>query len=410
MKTRMFIGLALLLAGCSNSDNDPSPDTTVIATSQCGARVVAPYSPDWTPLPAASKVTVSAEAQAARDRLLGPNATDPSVVKVWWYGVASFVASVGGHLFLFDAWEIVGLHQDYSPMGRDDLVAIAPEAILIGHGHFDHAGDAGYVAGRTGAPVIAGAATCETARAQAAIDGLQDAFDCLILGNASTPEPGTTQRIRIFEDLDEFSVMRHTHSAPDPTDIGAGGLPLLFVPELVPYLTHLNTNPMEAINFLQTLDDEAGNDPEGGSWAYHLRVGDFSLLWHDTAGPIAEGKPYAGEIQCALDSFPGCVDVQLGTIVGFGAITSGLRDVGLYVRHAHPRVSLPNHHDAWAPVIGPGAESYENQWRAEIASMDNPPELDYLNDPEDYLAVRSYEVNDARWKTPMPGSSCAATP
>ncbi|MGB1580027.1 MAG: MBL fold metallo-hydrolase, partial [Nevskiales bacterium] len=79
-------------------------------------------------------------------------------------------------------------------------------------------------------------------------------------------------------------------------------------------------------------------------------------------------------------------------------------------RHAHPKLHLPNHHDAWAPVIGPGAEAYEQQWRAEVASMDNPPEIDYLNDPDDYMVVRSYNVNDARWKAPMPGSSCAATP
>ena len=42
--------------------------------------------------------------------------------------------------------------------------------------------------------------------------------------------------------------------------------------------------------------------------------------------------------------------------------------------------------------------------------MPNPPELDYLNDPEDYLRVRSFVVDDPKWKTPMPGSSCAAAP
>lgn len=410
----LTFALSLLSIGCSNSNNNSASDndgqTRVIATSQCGALETDAFQSDWTPLPAAQKIAISAEVQEARDRLLGPNATDPDQVKVWWTGVASFVASAGGHLFLFDAWEIVGLHQDYSPMGRDELVAIAPEAIFIGHGHFDHAGDAGYVAGRTGAPLVAGAATCATAREQAASDNNQDAFECLILGDAETPAPGTTQRIKVWQDMKEISVLRHTHSAPDPTDLGAGGLPLIFFPELLPYLTHLNTDPEEALTFLQSLDDESGNTPAGGVWAYHLRVGDFSLLWHDSAGPIAEGKDFAEEIQCGLDSFPSCVDVQLGTIVGFGAVTSGLRDVSLYVQHAHPRVSLPNHHDAWAPVIGPGAEAYEAQWRAEIASLEHPPELDYLNDPDDYMVVRSYDINDPRWKTAMPGSSCAAAP
>lgn len=75
--------------------------------------------------------------------------------------------------------------------------------------------------------------------------------------------------------------------------------------------------------------------------------------------------------------------MQLVTIVGFGALTIVLRDVSLYLRHAHPQASLPNHDDARAPVLGPSDEAYDSQWRAEVASLPNPPELDYLKDPED---------------------------
>lgn len=370
-------------------------------------QIVAPFSSNWTPL-SASPRPVSAEAQAARDRLLGPGATDPAQVKLWWVGVASFIASMGGHLFLLDAWEIVGLQQDYLPLGREDLVAIQPEAIFIGHGHFDHAGDMGYVAGRTGAPVIAGTATCATAREQAARDGNENAFRCLLLGDQNAPLPGTVQRLRIWEDMEDVTVLRHTHSNADPSDLAAGNLPLIFFPELLVYLQNLNTDPQEIQYFFESIDDEAGNSPPGGAWAFHFKQGEFTLLWHDSAGPIADGKDYAEEIQCALDNFPSCVDVQVGTIVGFGAFTSGLRDVSLYLRHAHPQVSLPNHHDAWAPVLGPGDEAYESQWRAEVASLPHPPELDYLKDPEDYLRVRNYWVDDPRWKVPMSGSSCGS--
>lgn len=407
LRATLLCALAWVLSACGNSSPPAARGGDDSISKHCGAQLLPPYTADWTPLPAAADVVVTPEVQAARDRLLGFGATDPAQVKVWWYGVASFIASVGGHLFLFDAWEIVGLHQDYSPIGRDDLVALKPEVIFIGHGHFDHAGDLGYVAGRTGAVVVGGEATCATAREQAARDGNEDAFDCLLLGNATTPTPGTLQQLRIWKDVAPVTVLRHTHSNADPMDLTAGGLPLVFVPDLLTYFMNLNTDPQEIQWFFESLDDESGNAPEGGTWAYHLRVGDFTLLWHDSAGPIADGKAFASEIQCALDSFPSCVDVQLGTIVGFGALSSGLRDVGLYVRHAHPKVQLPNHHDAWAPVVGPGAESYEAQWRAEIASMPNPPELDYLNDPEDYLRVRNWFVDDPRWKKPMAGSSCA---
>lgn len=403
---------ALGLLGCGESDIARSGTGTGVVpvpppAAKCATVMAPAFTPGFAPLPAAP-VAVSAEVQAARDRLLGPGATDPAEVKLWWTGVASYIASVGGHLFLFDAWEIVGAHANYSPVSREDLVAIAPEAILVGHGHFDHAGDLGYVAGRSGALVVAGEATCATAREQADRDGNADKVQCLLLGNATEPAIGSVQRLKLWADLPELSVLRHTHSAAEPADIAAGNLPLVFVPDVLTYLMYLNTDPQETLWFMQSLDDETGNSPAGGTWAYHLRVGEFSLLWHDSAGPIAEGKPFAEEITCALDTFPACVDVQLGTIVGFGAVTSGLRDVGLYVRNAHPKVSLPNHHDAWAPVVGPGAESYEVQWRAEVASMPNPPELDYLNDPEDYLRVRSYRIDDPRWVEPMPGSSCAA--
>lgn len=405
MRAAISSGFSLvLIAGCGSSTGVES--TSGVTTPRCSVQTVTPFSRDWTPLPAAPQ-PVSADAQAARDRLLGPGATDTAQVKLWWVGVASFVVSMGGHLFLLDAWEIVGLQEDYLPLGREDLVAIQPEAIFIGHGHFDHAGDMGYVAGRTGAPVIAGAATCATAREQASPDGNENTFSCLVLGDPNTPLPGTLQHIRVWEDMEEVTVLRHTHSNADPSDLTAGNLPLIFFPELLVYLRNLNTDPKEIQYFFESIDDEAGNSPPGGAWAFHFKQGDFTLLWHDSAGPIADGKPYAQEIQCALDSFPSCVDLQVGTIVGFGAFTSGLRDVSLYLRHAHPQVSLPNHHDAWAPVLGPGDEAYESQWRAEVASLPYPPELDYLKDPEDYLRVRNYWVDDPRWKVPMTGSSCS---
>lgn len=386
-----LLWVLLLLGSCSGSG---SSDDSVAP----GARVALS---EWTPLPAANRLVVPADVQAARDRILGPNATDPRYVKLWWFGVSSFIASAGGHLFLFDAWEIVGLHADYVPIGREELAALKPEAILIGHGHFDHAADAGYVAGRTGAVVVGSEEICDVAKEDAARDGNENNFRCLITGTASRPAPGVIQSVRLWSDLPAVSILQHIHSAATP-ELQDPGTPLIFIPDLVTFLLYLNTDPQEAANFIPTLQD-----PQGGTWAYHIRVGNFSLLWHDSVGPINDGNPSAAEIQQALDSFPGCVDVQVGAIVGFNQPLNGLRDPRLYVQHAHPRVALPSHHDAWAPVVGGGAASYENGWRAEIASLEHPPELDYLRDPEDYLRVRAYRISDPIWAQPMPGSACA---
>lgn len=361
---------------------------------------------EWRPLPPAP--AVSAEVQAARDRILGPGATDPATVKLWWYGVSSFIASAGGHLFLFDAWESVGLQEDYVPIGREELVAIKPEAILIGHGHFDHAADAGYIAGHSGAALVAGQTVCNTARERAAQVGAVQAFPCVILGSRESPGPGGLQQLRLWSDLPPLQVLQHIHSAVDPSDLLTGGLPLIFVPQVLSYLQNLNTDPAEIAGFLQSLtDDGAVGQPEGGTWAYHLRVGDFSLLWHDSTGPIGD-EPEGPAIQAALDGFPGCVDVQVGAIVGFGMITSGLRDSTQYVASAHPQLFLPSHHDAWAPVFGGGAAAYETQWRNALETLEHPPELDYLRDPQDYMVPRVFRVADRRWKEVMPGSSCAS--
>lgn len=390
----------VLMAACGGSEPQPGGGG---GPSQNSGDVAAA---DWVPLPPA--LPVSAEVQAARDAILGPDATDPGQVRLWWFGVSSFVAAIGGRLVLLDAWESVGLHADTVPVGRDDLVAIQPEAIFIGHGHFDHAADTGYIAGRTGATVVAGQSVCDTARRRAAASGPDLPFPCLVLGGEGDPPPGTVQAVRVFSDLPEVHVLQHVHSAADPMDLLVGGRPQLFIPDLITFLTNLNTDPQEVINFLLSLPDDGGfGDPEGGTWAYHFRAGDFSLLWHDSAGPIADGKPFAAEIQNALDSFPGCVDVQVGAIVGFGMLTSALRDARLYVEHARPKVFLPNHHDAWAPVIGPGAAALETPWRNEIATLPHPPELDYLRDPEDFMVPRSFRVDDPRWRLPSPGSSCA---
>lgn len=356
----------------------------------------------WTPLPAATPV--SPAVQLARDTYLGEDATDPNQVKLWWTGVSSFIAAAGGHLFLFDAWEIVGPHEDYLPIGREELAAIQPELILIGHGHFDHAADAGYVAARSGAVVVGSEVICDQVKedAAASLAGGADNFACLIVGvDDNTPQPGTVQSIKLWEDMAEVQILQHIHSAATP-EFQDPGTPYAHIPDLLTYIEHVNTNPQEILQFLPTLADQPG-----GAWAYHLRVGDFSLLWHDTVGPINSGNPYAQEVQSALNDFPDCVDVQLVPIVGFNQPMNGLRDPRLYVEHAHPRLILPTHHDSWEPVVGGGARSYEGAWRSEVATLEHPPLQDYLRDPEDYLLMRSYRIDDPIWKIPMPGSSCA---
>ena len=354
---------------------------------------------DWTPLPPAESVQPSPAAVALRQQLLGTHANDPRYVTLHWTGVSSFVVTLGGHLFLFDAWEIVGIHADYVPIGREELAGLEPEAILIGHGHFDHAADAGYVAGRTGAVLVGPEEACGTAKEDADRDGNADKFTCLITGTADTPVPGTLQSVRLWSDVEPVTILQHLHSAA--TEPGDGNEPGPFAPvfDPTPYLQNPNLSPAELARFIETL-----GDPQGGTWMYHLRVGDFALLLGDSAGPIFQSEA----VRKALDSFPGCVDVMANAILGFDQPVSGMQDPRLYVEHAHPKLFLPTHGDAWAPALSAGQAAYRDELARQLATLPNPPEVDHLLDPADYLVERAYLVADPRWIPPMAGSSCVS--
>jgi len=352
---------------------------------------------EFAPLPA--DPAPSAAAVALRNELLGADHDDPDRVTLHWVGVSSFVVTAANHLFLFDAWEIIGVHSDYLPIGREELAGLEPEAILVGHGHFDHAADVGWVAGRTGAVVVGSEEICDTAKEDAAADGLADAFTCAITGTMTSPAPGTVQALRLFEDLPPISILQHVHSAATPPSESNELDPFIPVFDPVPYITHLNTDPEALAVFLESL-----GDPQGGTWLYHLRVGDFSLLLGDSSGPIFDYP----DVRAALDAFPPCVDVMANAILGFDQPVSGLQDPALYVEHVHPKLFIPSHADAWAPVISAGQDQYEELFRSEMQALDNPPELLWINDPEDYLRQISFDVDDDRWVAPMAGSSCAA--
>jgi hypothetical protein len=353
---------------------------------------------EWTPLPPAGSVHPSPAALALRQQLLGDHDTEPGYVTLHWTGVSSFVVTLGGHLFLFDAWEIVGIHADYVPIGREEMAGLEPEVILLGHGHFDHAADVGYVAGRTGAVVVGSEEICDTAKEDADRDGNAEKFTCLITGTADTPVPGTLQSVKLWSDVEPVTILQHIHSAATPP--GDGNEPGPFAPvfDPSPYLQNPNLSPEEMARFIETLAD-----PQGGTWMYHLRVGDFALLLGDSAGPIFESEP----VRKALDAFPGCVDVMANAILGFDQPVSGMQDPRLYVEHAHPKVFLPTHGDAWAPALSAGQAAYRDELARQLGTLPHPPQIDRLVDPADYLVERAYRVADPQWIPPMPGSSCA---
>lgn len=368
------------------------------ATTTGGAQRVAATAME--PLPAADPDAVPADVAALRDDVLGPEWRDPDTIVLSWVGVSSFVAAVGGHVLLLDAWEIIGFTDDYLPLGREELAALQPEAVLVGHGHFDHAGDLGYVAGLSGALVVGAEEHCVVAEQGAVREGVGTAFTCAVLGTADSPPTGELQEVPLFADLSPVTVMRHPHSEATPPSQDNELDPRAPIFDPTPYLEHFADDPEE----LQRFIGQQTESNEGGAWLFHLALGELTLLWGNSSGPIFDDPA----VTQALDSLPGCVDVMSNAILGFDQVVSGFQDPRLYVEAAHPKVFVPQHGDAWAPVISAGQAQYVEPVTAELQTLEHPPEIDFLLDPQDYLVPRAYDATDPRWATPPPGSSCAA--
>jgi hypothetical protein len=169
--------------------------------------------------------------------------------------------------------------------------------------------------------------------------------------------------------------LKHLHSAPTPPD--GMNEPL----QLVPTTTASDHPPTAADR--ATLQRHLA-DPEGGAVLYRFRVGRFTLVWHDSVGPLVDRAP---QLLTKLRRLRP-VDVHVGAIQGFNMFNNGLRDPRTYVEALGPRTFVPNHHDDWfPPQLSMRASGYEEPWRRQLARIPpaRRPGLRFIRDPGDYL-------------------------
>jgi L-ascorbate metabolism protein UlaG (beta-lactamase superfamily) len=324
--------------------------------------------------------TMRAETVAARQRFFGPDAVDPDSgavradrVIVSWLGCATFAVAMAGEVFLLDAWVPRGLHSNYVPTTPREVAALAPSAIFIGHGHFDHAADAPALAHATGAIVYGTAAHCARIQRKPAGPG---PLVCVELGDADA-RPGDRYDHTVAPGI-EMTAVRHLHSAPTAPHRGPDRSPRLLPAP----------GPRDILSFPPRLRDAAelaGSlaHPEGGSLLYQFRVGDFGLAWHDSSGPLSDRAP---GVLAVLRELPRS-DVEIGAIQGFNQFANGLRDPRGYIEALRPSVFVPCHHDNWLPVLTTRGHRYHRPLRAELDRVAVParPRLSFLSDPDDYL-------------------------
>jgi hypothetical protein len=314
----------------------------------------------------------------SRQRFFGAANVDPvtgavrrDLVILSWFGCASFALAMNGTVLLLDAWVPRGQHSGYVPTDPDEVTALGPAAILIGHGHFDHAADAAPIASGSGAVVVGTAEHCAQVREQAVGSRVR----VRRLGSVDSP-PGSTYHFRVG-DLGVTAV-RHLHSAPSAPDTEDPHAPLVPPPDPSSVLGHPPT-PTEVADTASHLPDE-----EGGCLLYQLRMPGFRLAWNDSAGPLKDEAP---EVLDVLRGLPRS-DVHVGTIQGFNQPVNGMRDPRMYIEALRSSVFVPCHHDDWgAPGVTTNGGHYRAPLRAELKRMParRRPRVLFLTDPKDYI-------------------------
>jgi hypothetical protein len=402
----------------------------------------------------------SAAMIAARQKIFGienVNARNGKVrddrVVVSWLTNATFAAAMKGHVVLLDSFvtrlEII---PGRTPIVIQDLLDLQPEAIFLGHGHFDHADNAAYIAQQTGAVIYATPETCDNMAIDATNNfkngySLVSTVACKTLTGRGSLPGAEIVAINDFEPDVRISVFKHLHSTntgvSDPTAVPIAAT---VAGVCAPTATKGNTFPC---NLQDPRDPElfpAGTPLEptvlniatsrqgpGGPIAlfYVFTVNNankFKFVWHNSTGDIIDSCALPNNVagtnppvpaeppQDVHGCFPGVtvkgqtvganlaaimeslapVDLEIGSVVSLGYNQNGERDIVSYLQHVKPRYFIPNHLTAVA------AEGSSLEWKVgfyDALHAANVPEttwptVRWLVDPNDYLRPLVFDPSD----------------
>lgn len=354
----------------------------------------------------------SAETIAARQHFFGfenVNARDGSIdenkVIFTWFSVQSYAVAVRGRVILLDSYiyRVADAPPPdtyaYVPTTVNELVALKPEAIFIGHGHGDHADNAAYIAVKTGARIFGAFEHCETMRADAVrILGPGTEVKCTSLTTLASPPGAEVREINVLRPDVCISSFKHVHSG------GQGGTNPNFPGVLVNPLRDPRVDTLYPPLPPPALDTRTSALLGGGpiSMFYQFTVADsgFSFAWHDTNGPLVQVAP---DILQMLNRLPK-VDVEFGSLVSTGETTNGIRDTGMYIQALKPKIFYGGHSDNFN--IG-ASQSYHRALKKQLDVFNIPdnqqPDIRGFHDPYDYLrpGLATFDLKNDIWnKTP----------
>ena len=369
----------------------------VLASSAQAQAAVTPGSP------------LTNEEIGTRQRFFGSANVDPANgavrrdrVILSWAGLSTFAAAIAGHVVLLDAYVPQTSHPGYVPTTWEELAGLRPEAIFLGHAHFDHLGHAGPIAAATGAVVAGTVEHCEEARATAPAGSH---VPCVAPLRRTTPFGEVVRRDELLGGV-EINLVRHRHSpglspesvsdlslvSSQPGDRGCVG-------HLDPrvYLEHLTPDSEEVRFELQNgLNDVLAGGGDGGVVLHQFNVGGFSLVYEDTSAAYDESP---AELKASLAALP-ATDVLVGSVASLNSGARCMRDPRQYAEALRAKMFVPNHHDPYSlqPLSGPaGAAGEELEREFSRVPPERRPCLRYISDPEDYVRPErlTFDLADA---------------
>jgi hypothetical protein len=420
MMTRAFFVLAFVLS----------------AVIDCGSPAVA-----------APGQGVSQDTIAARARFFGSENVDAVSGEVRadrvifsWITNASLAVSIRGRIVLLDSYinrpelppAAGAADLRRSPISIQELVALAPEAIFIGHGHGDHADNAAFIAKQLNIPIYASPETCDVMQADVQrmfadpnlVNGgvriIPDGFPVKCIPPVSRASIPGSEIVNIPQ-LDPVACIvafKHIHSATVPTDPTFPFIPVnpdsdpresSLYPALVSLIP--SSPPVPGQMNLRTTGFGSIPGSPGGPisifYQFILRdANNFTFVWHNTTGPLKEGvgsdpglpSPAVGaKLFAIMDSLPQ-TDVELGSIVSLGVGTNGVRDPILYQQHIRPQVYIPIHETDATPISS--SLRYKNAYLKAVVAANVPvrPEIRWMVDPDDFVRPMVYDPKDDRWR------------
>jgi hypothetical protein len=386
---------------------------------------------------------------AARQKIFGKENVDArsgdvreDKVIFSWITNASFAASIRGRVVLLDTFVTrLEVQPGRTPFTIQDLVDLDPEALFLGHGHFDHADNAAYLSKKTGATIYASPETCDNMQIDAArlagLIGGASKVPCVSLtsrGSIPGSEVVTIHQLEPIATIKAFKHLHSTNTAPQDTsfppvvintpDAGVCAPPCNLPDPRDPAMFPSGTSQNSVLDLSTSRVGQGG--PISIYYVFRLRGGrEFTFAWHNTSGALREGcalpnniagtnppqpsqpgqdakgcfGPEVGQKLRNLMSFLGPTDVELGSVVSLGFGINGERDIVDYNSSVAPKIFIPNHVTAVA-VESSSLEwkvGYRMQQNAMGIPAENRPELYWIVDPNDYLRPIVFDVDDPRW-------------